>query len=303
MRKRFVSYWEVLKDAFITFVHGDSFTYASSIAFYTIFSLPAVLIISVVIGATLYEENVVRQEMIHQISKLIGSASALEVEKILRNAALDSNGPVAKAIGIGTLVFSATTVFISLQNSLNSVWRIRAKPERGLVKFVINRLLSMAMVMSIGFILLVSLIVDALLVIFQDKLSKFLPDLTVYVLTVSNTIISMAFITLIFALIFRVLPDAKIKWRDVWIGSIVTTVLFTAGKFLIGLYLGNSSVSSAYGAAGSLVIILIWVYYSSVIVLFGAEITYVYAEKIGGQIRPYKNAVRIEVVELERRAS
>ena len=177
---------------------------------------------------------------------------------------------------------------------------IKPKPERGFVKFLLNRLLSLAMVISIGFLLLVSLVIDTVLVVIQNGLSKILAGWTLYLVGALNIVISLAMIALIFAILFKVLPDAKIKWRDVWVGSVITTALFTLGKFLIGFYLGNSSVNSAYGAAGSLVIILIWVYYSTIIFLFGAELTSVYAEKLGSRIEPYHNAVKVQVVEVEK---
>ena len=282
--------WEILKQTVVNFFEDDSFSYASSIAFYTIFSLPAILIISLSVGATVYERDVVQEELINQISRLIGPASAAEMEKILMNAALDSTGTFARIVGIATLIFSATTVFVSLQTSLNKIWGIKPKPERGFVKYLLDRLLSLAMVISIGFLLLVSLIIDTLLVVVQTTLSNILEGWTLYIVTATNVLISLALITAIFAMLFKVLPDATIKWRDVWVGAIVTTFLFTIGKFLIGFYLGNSSVNSAYGAAGSLVIILIWVYYSMQILLFVATVAAAVAEKnnkpIGKTVHP-----------------
>lgn len=292
--------WAILKQTVLNFFQDDSFSYASSIAFYTIFSLPAILIISIHIGATVYERDVVQTELINQVGRLIGKESAASIEEILVNAALDSTGTLAKIVGIATLVFSATTVFISLQTSINKIWGIKPKPERGVVKYIIDRLLSLAMVISLGFLLLVSLVIDTLLVVIQNGLSLVFAGWTLYVVTTMNIVISLGLITLIFAMMFKVLPDAKIKWKDVWVGSLITTMLFTLGKYLIGFYLGNSSVNSAYGAAGSLVIILIWVYYSTVIFLFGAELTSVYTEKTGSEIKPYHHAVKVQMVEVEK---
>jgi membrane protein len=292
--------WEILKQTVLNFFQDDSFSYASSIAFYTIFSLPAILIISLSVGSTFYERDVVQEELINQVARLVGPESAGDIEQILINAALDSTGTFAKIVGIATLVFSATTVFISLQASLNKIWGIKPKPERGFVKYLLDRLISLAMVMSVGFILLVSLVFDTVLVVVQTGLSKILAGWTLHIVTALNVVISLALITVIFALMFKVLPDAKIKWRDVWVGAIVTTAFFMLGKYMIGFYLGNSSVNSAYGAAGSLVIILIWVYYSTVIFLFGAELTSVYAEKTGSEIKPYHHAVKVQMVEVEK---
>ena len=272
---------------------------ASSIAFYTIFSMPAILIIALSIGSAFYEKNHVQDELLIQVSRLVGRESAKEIELILSNATLDKTNTFAKIAGVITLIFSATTVFISLQSSLNKIWGIKPKPRNGIIKFTMNRLLSLAMVASIGFVLLVSLVIDALLMLFQEMLSHVLEGTTLYILNFINIIISLGFITVVFGLMFKVLPDARIKWRDVWVGSIVTMVLFTTGKFLIGFYLGNSSFNSAYGAAGSLVIILVWIYYSTTIFLFGAELTAVYTEESGSRIEPYSTAVRVRLIEFE----
>ncbi|MEO5978489.1 MAG: YihY/virulence factor BrkB family protein [Chryseolinea sp.] len=295
--------WTILRNTVKNFFEDDSMSYASSIAFYTIFSMPAILIIALSIGATFYSKDTVQNELISQVGRLVGEGSAKEVEQILANATFDSTSTFAKIVGVITLIFSATTVFISLQTSLNKIWGIKPKPKRGLVKFAINRLLSLAMVASFGFLLLVSLVIDALLVLFQGLLSRILEGTTLYVLNGLNIAISLIIITVIFGLMFKVLPDARIKWRDVWVGAAVTTTLFTLGKFLIGFYLGNSSFNSAYGAAGSLVIILVWIYYSTVIFLFGAELTSVYAEHSGSKIMPYDTAVRVQMVELEKDSS
>jgi membrane protein len=292
--------WKILKKTVVNFYEDDSMSYASSIAFYTIFSLPAILIIALSIGTTFYERNVVQDEMINQVERLIGMNSEKEITEIISNASFDATSAFAKVVGVLTLIFSATTVFVSLQSSLNKIWGIKPKPGRGIVKFVINRLLSLAMVAVMGFLLLVSLIIDAILVIFQGFLSKIMEGLTLYILQGMNVLISFSIVTIIFALIFKVLPDADVKWRDVWLGAIITTILFSIGKFLIGFYLGNSSFGSAYGAAGSLVIILMWIYYSTIIVLFGAELTSVYTEVIGERIKPNDIAVKVQQVEIEK---
>ncbi|HZY81994.1 MAG TPA: YihY/virulence factor BrkB family protein [Cyclobacteriaceae bacterium] len=300
MRKFVMSSWDVLRETIKDFFEDDSFSYASSIAFSTIFSLPAILIIALSIGSAFYERNIVQNELINQVGRLVGDSTAKEIENILLQATFDASGWWAKTIGIVTLAVSATTVFMSLQSSLNKIWGIKPKPQRGWLKYIINRLVSLAMVISFGFVLLVSLVIDTVLVVFQNMLARVMEGITLYLVTAVNLVISLAFITLIFGLLFKVLPDARIKWRHVWVGSLVTTLLFTAGKYLIGFYLGNSSFNSAYGAAGSLVIILLWVYYSTVIFLFGAELTSVYAKAQGAAVQPYSNAVKVRLVEVEK---
>lgn len=300
MKKKFSFAWIITKKTAVNFFRGDSFSYASSIAFSTIFSMPAILIIALSIGSTFYERDIVQTELMNQIGFLIGKESTLEIEKIIQNAAFDMNSFLARIIGIGTLIFSATTVFMALQSSLNSMWGIRSKPQKSWLKYIFNRLLSFAMVISFGFVLLVSLLIDTLLVIFQNIVTKFFDVTTTYIIASVNLTISFLIVVSIFALMFKVLPDAKIRWRDVWVGATITTILFTFGKYLIGFYLGNSTVNSAYGAAGSLVVILIWVYYSTVIFLIGAEVTSVYAAESGRPIVPYAHAVRFEIVEIQK---
>ncbi|UCS92589.1 YihY/virulence factor BrkB family protein [Echinicola marina] len=291
--------FRILKDSVQTFTKSDSMTYAASTAFYTIFSMPAVLIILINIGATFYNEGTVREELLTQISKLSGAESAATIDDIIYNATLDNDGFFAKSIAIAVLAFSATTVFVSLQNSINHIWHIKPKPEKGLLKFIINRLLSFSMVASIGFILLVSLVVDALIVVFFNHLAEILQGASFYLTTITNFVLTQALMVVIFGLMYKILPDAKVKWRSVWMGAVVTMVLFALGKYLIGFYLGNSEIGSAYGTAGSLVVILVWVYYSVIIFLFGASITYYIAEKTGRGIRPIKEAVKVEIVEVE----
>lgn len=300
MKRFLTTSWTVLKKTVVNFYEDDSISYASSIAFYTIFSMPAILIIALSIGTAFYERNVVQEELINQVERLIGMNSEKEITEIISNASLDATSAFAKTVGIVTLIFSATTVFASLQSSLNKIWGIKPKPMRGIVKFLINRLLSLAMVAVMGFLLLVSLVVDALLVLFQSFLSKVMEGFTLYILQGMNMAISFAIVTVIFGLVFKVLPDADVKWRDVWVGAFVTTILFSIGKFLIGFYLGNSSFGSAYGAAGSLVIILVWIYYSTIIVLFGAELTSVYTEVIGERVKLYDTAVKVQQIEVEK---
>lgn len=302
MKKFAKSSWGIFKQSVMRFIEGNSFTHASSIAFYTIFSLPAILLISLSIGSTLFERADVQRELVSQVGSLIGHGSAAEIESILLNVARSTDSWFARVVGIATLVLSATSVFLSLQISINQIWKIKPKPKKGFIKLIINRLLSLAMVISMGFVLMVSLVVDTLLVMFQAKLSDNFGGITLTLITGLNIAVSLLFIAFLFGLMFKMLPDAKIKWRDVWVGSLVTTALFTGGKFLIGLYLGNSSLNTAYGAAGSLVVILVWVYYSALIFLFGAELTFVYTKEAGSGIEPYGHAVRVETIEIEKKA-
>lgn len=281
------------------FGEDNPMNYSAAIAFYTIFSLPGILIVTVYFVGLFYDEKLVQSEIFYQIKNLIGEQSAREIEKIIAKAEESGEGAIARTIGIVTLLFSATTVFVSLQQALNRIWGLKAKPERGWLKLIINRLLSLGMTISVGFLLLVSLVVDAVVLMFQDYLAEYLAGVSTFLLNSFNFLFSLGLITLVFGLIFKVLPDAKIKWKDVGIGAFITTLLFIGGKYLISLYLATSSLGSTYGAAGSLVLLLIWIYYSSTIMLLGAELTFVYSKNIGSIIMPSPGAVKVKLKEQE----
>ena len=299
MKKILKKTWKLLKETGGKFAQDNPMNYSASIAFYTIFSLPGILIVTVAILGAFYDEKLVQSELFYQIRLLLGEQSADEIEKILANAEQSGETTVARTVGIITLLFSATTVFVSLQEALNRIWGLKAKPEREWLKFIMNRLLSLAMIISMGFLLLVSLVVDTLLVMFKNYISGYLLGIPTFFLDAFNIFFSLALVTFIFGLIFKVLPDAKIKWKDVGVGAFITTLLFVIGKFLISFYLGSSSLGSTYGAAGSLVLLLIWIYYSSTILLIGAEFTFVYSRNIGSVIRPSEAAVKVKLKEQE----
>ncbi|MCL6258180.1 YihY/virulence factor BrkB family protein [Aquiflexum sp. TKW24L] len=290
---------KIIIDSIKDFFSGESMGLAAGTAFYTIFSLPALLIIILNIGTTIYSETEIKNEILFQIEELAGEESRETLEEILNNFKKDSSGVISNFIAFLILAFSATTVFVSLQNAINHIWHIKPKPQKGLVKFIVNRLLSFSLVASIGFILLVSLILDAALVIIHNYFSENVIDLPVNIATFTHLITSHLILIVVFALMYKILPDANVRWKDTWLGAFVTMILFALGKYLISLYMGNSDLGSSYGAAGSLVILLIWVYYSVVIFLFGAQITYYIAEHVGGSIIPKNQAVKVEMREIE----
>ncbi|MEO8068338.1 MAG: YihY/virulence factor BrkB family protein [Flavobacteriales bacterium] len=255
---------------------------AATIAYYTIFSLPAVMIITVMVAATMYDESSVRQALLQQASRLIGSGTAASLNEMLENARVTETRFLAKVLGVAALVVSAGSVFASLQNTLNRVWKVEAKPGRAILKYLSTRLLSLALVACFGFLILVSLVLDAVMVAFGEQLALWFSDVTAVFVAVVNVLVSFGIITFLFALMFKMLPDARIQWRHVWSGAVITALLFTLGKYLIGLYIGYSGVGDTYGAAGAVVIILVWVYYSTVIVIFGAHYTHVYTREHGG---------------------
>ena len=291
---------KIVKDVANDFIDDNVMLYAASIAFYAIFSLPAVLILVVFVGSVFYGEKAMQGQLYDQIAIHVGPNIALQIENILKNVKISDAGTVAKTIGIATLLFSATTVFVNIQLALNEIWGVRAKPKKGWLKLIVDRLFSFAVVGSLGLILLASLLVDTILNVSEPFLVRFFSDYTVYLLQTASFVLLIGLLTTVFTTVFKVLPDAKVRWRDVWVGALVTTILFVLGKELIGLYLRSSTLSSAYGAAGSLVLLLIWIYYSSVIFLLGAVFTKIYSQRVGRAIRPKKNAVRVIKKEIER---
>lgn len=293
-------WWGILKATVQEFLQDKPFVYSSSIAYFAIFSLPAIAILTVMIAGSVYENESVRSEMLAQISQLGGKNSAMEIERLMDKIDRPSDGGFTKIASIGALLFSATTVFVILQNSLNAIWNIKSKPEKGIVKFLVNRLLSLAMIGSLGFLLLISLVADTFIALFRNFINEYLSGFVYQFVWLINTAVSTIVILLMFALIYKVLPDAKIRWKYVWVGALITTILFVFGKYLIGFYLSNSDFTESYGAAGSLVALLVWVYYSVVILLFGAEFTYVYTLYTGGKIIPSNQAVAIKIEEIER---
>lgn len=293
--------WQILKKSVASFMKEDAFTYSASISFYTMLSLPAVLLIVVSVAATLYSENMIQQELINQISTLIGASSAAQIEEILAQAAIKEDTTLwAKIVGVVALVVSSTSVFISLQLAINKIWDIEAKPEKAFLKYIINRLISLAMVVGIGFIMMVALVVESLMVIFKGLIQNFNDGLSSLFINVGSELISFGVTMLIFSMMYKVLPDAKLKWKNVWVGGFITAILFVLGKLVIGIYLGASSMTSAYGASGSLVVLLVWTYYAALIFLFGAKVTHIYTKSREGNIEVYDNAVEVKTIKIEK---
>lgn len=292
--------YKLIRDTIKGFEHDNPMVYGASIAFYTIFSMPAILIFMVFIAEIFFGQKAVEGTLYGYIEDFVGSDSAQQIENILKNAKFDESGFFARVLAVGSLMFSATTVFANVQFVLNEIWGVRAKPEKGWLKFIIDRLFSFLIVASLGILLMAALLVDIVLKIFENFLSKIFSEYAVYLMQGISFVLVIAIVTLVFTLVFKLLPDAVVRWRDVWVGSLVTSFLFIAGKELIGIYLNQSTTSSTYGAAGSLVFLLIWIYYSTVIFLIGAEFTKAYSQVVGKEIRPKKNAVKVVKKEIER---
>lgn len=285
-----MKYWKIFKKTLSEYGIQDAMNYSSSIAFYLIFSLPAILIFTIYIAGSVYDDQVVRNSLLEQFNNFFGQQSAEAIDRILRNVNEASDSVVNQVIGFITLIVSATTVFVSLQDGINKVWGIVAKPDSNLYRVLKNRLLSLAMAVSVGFLLLVSLVIEASLNFFDSKVIEVFSESEFYIANTISFSFSVIVTTSVFACLFKIIPDAEVKWKNVWMGALITTVLFGIGKYMIGFYLGVSSFGSVYGAAGSLVILLTWIFYSSMIVLFGAQFTAVYSEEIEGGIKTSDNA-------------
>lgn len=263
---------------------------AAALAYYTAFSIAPLLLVIISIAGLVWNQEAVQNQLDTQIAGVVGSDTAQTINDLVASANHPSTGVVASIIGVVTLLLGAAGVFGQLQDALNTVWGVQPKPNQGIIAMLRVRFISFTMVFGIGFLLLVSLVISTILSALNGWLISRLP-LSEFILQVINFAISFGVITLLFAVVYKVLPDAKIAWRDVWVGAAVTSLLFSIGKFFIGLYIGNSSTASSYGAAGSFVVLLLWIYYSAMIFLFGAEFTQVWARTFGKQIEPSANAI------------
>jgi len=284
------SIWDMLKATFQGWSEDKASMLAAALAFYTVFSLAPLLVIATAIAGLTFGEEAVRDLIISQVTGLIGSDGAEAIQTMMINAPWPGKSTAAAAIGFLTLLIGASGAFVQLKDSLNIIWEVKEKPGEGLLGLIKRYFFSFSMVVSAGFLLLISLLINAILAAFGDYVGGYLIGYE-KVLYIFNPVFSFVVITVLFALIFKAVPDAVVAWEDVWIGAAATSLLFSLGKFLIGIYLGHSAVGSAYGAAGSLVILILWIYYSAQVFLLGAEFTKVYAEMFGSKIKPGKSAI------------
>jgi len=289
MRKLFSNLPKILKLSYQGWKEDKASRLSAALAYYTIFSLAPLLVIIIAITGLFWEQGAVQTQVMNQVEGLVGTEGRTFISDLLTSASNPARGITATIIGIITLLFGALGVFNELHNALNTIWEVKEEETKGFLesikKVIFSRLLSFSMILGIGFLLLVSLVVSAGLSAAQETVGNAIP-ISEILLQLANLVISIGVITILFALIYKYLPDAEIAWRDVWLGAFVTAILFSLGKLLIGLYLGNSAVASSFGAAGSLALLLIWIYYSAQILFFGAEFTQVYANTYGSKIVP-----------------
>ncbi len=288
--------WTFTKDVFDKFIDDKCPKLGAALSFYTIFSVAPIIVISISVAALIFGKEAASGEVVAQIQGLVGYEGAQVIQTAIKNAQYSNQGALAILTGFVALVIGSTVVFVELQDSLNMIWKVKPRPGRNIFKGLLkDRVQSFAMVLATGFLLLVSLVVSAVISSINNYISMSFFNVPKFILDTSNIVISLIMTFVLFMMIFKVLPDVHISWKHVWVGALVTAVLFVLGKYLIGLYLGTSSLSSTYGAAGSLVVFLLWVYYSAQILFLGAEFTQVYAIKYGEGIMPTSKFMKYEV--------
>jgi len=278
--------WFLLKETSKEFVEDNVMKLSAALSYYTIFSLPPLLIIIINLAGKFFGKEAVRGELFGQINGIVGNEAALQIQEALKHVRLEGTGFWPAVLGVGFLLIGASGVFAEIQNSINFIWGLRTKPNKSTIKFIKNRLMSFSMIAAVGFLLMVGLIVNSVMDILSARLTSMFSDQFIILIFALNYIAVFLIITALFTIIFRFLPDGRVELRDCIIGASFTAVLFMLGKFAIGFYLGNSIVGTLYGAAGSVILILLWVYYSAIILFFGAEFTKVYAITHGKNIVP-----------------
>jgi membrane protein len=285
----------LFKETFKAWNDDDPFYLSAVVAYYTVFALPGLLFLVVYSAGIVWKEGEVRDEIVTQIESALGQETAVQMELIIDRAIGVPSSPFMMIISIGALVFGATGVFFMLQKSLNKVWNVAEDPRRGIMSMIKARAIGLGLIVAIGFLLLVSLLLTTAINVMADWIMEYLPEYLYYVFYVINFLISLGIISLLFAIIYKFLPDVIIGWRTLWIGSVVTALLFVLGKYALGLYFSFTDPADAYGVTGSLVILLLWVSYSCLLIFFGAEFTQIYARRYGKTIRPAKHAFRVKI--------
>ena len=291
--------WQAIVQSFKSFSEDKIPKLSASLAYTTVFSFGPLLVVIIFLCSIFFGQEAVQGHIYNQMKGFVGPDTALQLQTIIKNASLSGKSTTAAVIGIITLLISATAVFAEIQDSINTIWGFKAKPQKGLWLILRARFLSFSVIISLGFLLLVSLALSSIIEGLSERLKSFLPDVTVVVFYILNLVISFLVITALFALIFKVLPDAKTKWKDIIPGALASSIFFMIGKFGISFYIGKSKIGSTYGAAGSLVILLLWVYYSAIILYLGAEFAKAWSAHKGSSLQPDDYAVALKKIEIE----
>ncbi len=291
---------KVLLATFNGFLDDRGLKLSASLAYYTVFALAPLLMLVISLISTFLGKDAIQNNIYPQIKSYVGSSAALQIQEMIKSVSLSGKTGVAIFTSVATLLIGATSIFLEIQDSINIIWRVKAKPKKGWVKMLTNRLISFSMIITLGFLLLVSLIISALISALSTRITHYFPEFTIQLFNLINIGVTFIVIAVLFGIIFKFLPDVKIAWRDVRTGAFFTSLLFMLGKYLIGIYIQTTGTGSTYGAAGSLIVILVWIYYTSAILYFGAEFTRVYADDYGHKIEPAEYAVHVEQKEVER---
>lgn len=291
---------KVIKDTIQRFSAADPIVYSAAIAFFTIFSMPSILFLVVKVASSLMGSQRVLDEVFTQVEDKVSNESAQQIQTILEAGFEWGLTSFSGILSLLLLLFTATVVFNFVKKALNSIWNVKPKPRKGALKFAIDRLFSLLLILVLGIVMVASLLLESLIAIFSDEFSNDLLGLTPYLTQLLHTLVSFGLMTVIFALLFKFLPDIRSPWKPIWVGALITSAMFTLGKFIIGRIISGTDITTTYGAAGSLAALLLWVFYSSVIILLGAIFTKIYYLSKGYQVRPSENAVAIEIRELER---
>ncbi len=299
-KQSFKNGFKIVKNTVQGFMDDKGMKLSASLSYYTVFSMAPMLLLIISLAGAFFGREAIEGRVFEEINGLVGAQAAAQIQEIITNLELSGKTTISVVIGAITLVIGATTVFGDIQDSINMIWRVKAKPKKGWVKLLKDRLLSGSIIVGLGFLLIVSLIINGAVLALSDVLKQHFPDTTVIVFNIINIAITFGVITVLFGVIFKVLPDAKIAWKDVRAGAFFTACLFLLGRYLIGLYIETTAAGSPYGAAGSIIVILLWVYYTAAILYLGAEFTRVYADHIGAHIEPSEYAVYVEQHEKER---
>ncbi len=282
--------WALLKNSAREWWNDNAFRLAASLAFYTIFSLAPVLLIAVGTASLFFARETAVNRVVGEMQRLVGDQGASAIRQVLESSAGFGKGAWAITVGVVTLILGASVVFAELQSALNQIWGVKSQVRHGLIlDLVLDRVRSFSIALGVGFLLLVSLVLSAALSALQEYLTNWMPSLP-WLWQTGNIVISFLVVAVLFAMVYKFLPDVQIEWRDVWIGAVVTSILFNGGKYLISIYLGHAAIGSAFGAAGSFAVLLVWIYYSALICFFGAEFTQVYARRQGRKIQPEEHA-------------
>ncbi|MFC6266906.1 YihY/virulence factor BrkB family protein [Frigoriflavimonas asaccharolytica] len=297
MIKKLKFSWEVIKEAFGEFNRSAAIKDSAAISYYSIFSIPGLLIIIIWVAGNFFGEEAIRGQITSQIGGMMGKDTAKSVQDLIASALIDKENFIMKAVGVGSLLFAATTLFFQLQQSLNQLWDVEAAPKKAWLKFILDRANSLGMILVIGFLMISTMLMSTIISLFNDYITKQLGFGTYVLVDVLNYVIGFGMVVLLFALMFKVLPDIKITWKSVWMGALFTSILFTLGKFLLSFYFAQFKPTSAFGQAGTIILIMLWINYTCSLIFFGAELTKVYTYKKGLPVK-LANHSKWRVVEL-----